>query len=196
MLAPLIPFTAEEVYSSLPGNKEISVHLVTLKDVKPWHNADLVSQWVQLLKIRDEALKLLETMRKDGAIGAPLDAQLDFGLASLSRGYWYQFIQRRLDDLKDLLIVSRAGWLDDDSINRLPSAVRAGAQHESPVDGKYFWACSVSPPSTDAAMETLSADLIIVGRHASGAKCARCWKYFDNSGGETLDARCRAVVGA
>src|SRR5208337_4641026 len=161
LLAPLIPFTAEEIYSYLPGKKELSVHLLTLKD-------------------RDEALKLLEKMRKEGEIGAPLDAHLDFGLASLSRGSWYQFLQRRLDDLKDLLIVSSAGWLHDDYVSKLPSDVRAGAGQEFRVDGKYIRACLVFPPSAEAAMGTLPADLLIIGRHASGVKCARCWKYFDD----------------
>src|SRR5208337_2565354 len=151
MLAPLIPFTAEEVYSYLPGKKEMSVHLLTLNDLSPWHDADLVTQWQQLLKIRDEALKLLEKMRKEGEIGAPLDAHLDFGLASLSRGSWYQFLQRRLDDLKDLLIVSSAGWLHDDYVSKLPSDVRAGAGQEFRVDGKYIRACLVFPPSAEAA---------------------------------------------
>ena len=38
--------------------------------------------------------------------------------------------------------------------------------------------------------------ITMVGRRASGVKCARCWKYFDDGGDSELDPRCRAVVGA
>src|SRR5208337_3562973 len=99
LLAPLIPFTAEEIYSYLPGKKELSVHLLTLKDLRSWHNADLVSQWVQLLKIRDEALKLLEAMRKAGTIGAPLDAAISLGADGGSESGLAETLKRYREEL-------------------------------------------------------------------------------------------------
>ena len=67
MLAPLIPFTAEEVYGYMPGARLESVHLTTMRDGNPeWRDSDLEARWERLMRVRDEALKLLEAMRQVG----------------------------------------------------------------------------------------------------------------------------------
>ena len=181
MLAPLIPFTAEEVYSYLPGKRGLSVHLLTLNDLSSWHDPELVSQWQQLLKIRDEALKLLEAMRQSGTIGAPLDAAISLGADGGSESGLAETLKRYREELKDLFIVSDVAILDDAEAAEVRR--QAGDREAFAVDGTFARA-SANPAIT------------LVGRHASGVKCARCWKYFDDGSGEALDARCRAVVGA
>ncbi len=183
MLAPLIPFTAEEVYSYLPGKKELSVHLLTLNDLSSWHDPELVSQWQQLLKIRDEALKLLEAMRQSGTIGAPLDAAISLGAGGGSESGLAETLKRYREELKDLFIVSDVAILEDAEAAEVRR--RAGDREAFAVDGNGTFARAAANPA-----------ITLVGRHASGVKCARCWKYFDDGSGEALDARCRAVVGA
>src|ERR1019366_1200659 len=122
----------------LPGKNELSVHLLTLNDLSSWNDTKLVSRWVPLLRIRDEALKLLEAMRKAGTIGAPLDAAI---------------------------------------------SLEGAGREDFAVDGSF-------------ARAAANPAITLVGRHASGVKCARCWKYFDDGSDQQLDARCRAVVGA
>jgi isoleucyl-tRNA synthetase len=180
MLAPLIPFTAEEVYSYLPGKNELSVHLLTLNDLSSWHDAELVSQWVPLLRIRDEALKLLEAMRKAGTIGAPLDAAISLGADAGSESGLAETIKQYREALKDLFIVSEVAILGDAEAAEIRR--QAGGREDFAVDGSF-------------ARATANPAITLVGRHASGVKCARCWKYFDEGGGHQLDARCRAVVG-
>ena len=182
LLAPLIPFTAEEVYSYLPGKKELSVHLLTLKDLKSWHNADLVSQWVQLLKIRDEALKLLEAMRKAGTIGAPLDAAISLGVDGGSESGLAETLKQYREELKDLFIVSEVAILGDAEAAEIRK--QANGREDYVLANGSFARAAANPAIT------------LVGRHASGVKCARCWKYFDEGGDQQLDARCRAVVEA
>ena len=181
LLAPLIPFTAEEVYSYLPGKKELSVHLLTLNDLSSWNDTKLVSQWAPLLRIREEALKLLEAMRKAGTIGAPLDATISLGADDSSESGLAGTIKRYREELKDLFIVSEVAILSDAEAAEIRR--QAGGREDFAVDGSFARAAA-NPPIT------------LLGRHASGVKCARCWKYFDDGGDHQLDARCRAVVGA
>ena len=182
MLAPLIPFTAEEVYSYLPGERGESVHLTTMLAANPaWRDEELENRWERLLRVRDEALKLLEAMRKSGMIGAPLDAAISLGVDDGSESGLGQTIEQYREDLKDLFIVSEVGILSEAEATELRQ--QAGGNENFAVDGSFARA-SANPAIT------------LVGRHASGVKCARCWKYFDDGGGEELDLRCRAVVGA
>jgi isoleucyl-tRNA synthetase len=182
MLAPLIPFTAEEVYSYMPGPRLQSVHLTVMHPANPaWRDTDLEARWERLLKVRDEALKLLEAMRQSGTIGAPLDAAISLGAARGSDSGLAETLKRYREDLKDLFIVSDVAILDDAEAAEIRR--QAGDRETFAVDGTFARA-SANPPVT------------LLGRHASGVKCARCWKFFDDGGGYQLDARCRAVVGA
>jgi isoleucyl-tRNA synthetase len=77
-LAPILSFTAEEIWQALPGQHGESVLLET------WYDGLAATQaspeqrrwWNDLLAIRDGAARVLEGMRKDGRIGAALEAKL------------------------------------------------------------------------------------------------------------------------
>jgi len=74
-LAPLLSFTAEEIWEFLPGERSESVFLET------WHPLPEVSaadvEWPALLELRTDVTRELERLRDAGAIGAPLDAEVD-----------------------------------------------------------------------------------------------------------------------
>src|SRR5690242_17846512 len=77
-LAPILAFTAEEIWQQLPGQRDVSVLFET------WYDGLVATQaspeqrrwWADLLAIRDSAARVLEGMRKDGQIGAALEAKL------------------------------------------------------------------------------------------------------------------------
>jgi len=74
-LAPILSFTAEEVWGYLPGTRRESVFHET------WHAlpeapADTID-WQALLNLRGDVLRELEKLRDGGRIGAPLDARVD-----------------------------------------------------------------------------------------------------------------------
>jgi isoleucyl-tRNA synthetase len=182
MLATLIPFTADEIYSHMPGAHAASVHLLTLTLANPdWRDAELEARWDRLLKVRAEALKLLEAMRQAGTIGAPLEAAVSIGAAGADDGGLAETLASHRGTLKELFIVSQVAPLDPREAEELRRKSN-GAEVFS-VDGLYG-RVSTDPP------------LIVVGRRAPGRKCQRCWMYFDDDSGSDLDPRCRAVVQA
>ena len=171
MLAPLIPYTAEEIYSYVPGKTAESVHLLELQPAHPeWTDAALAAKWDRLLAVRDDALKLLETMRKAGTIGGPLDAVVKISSDAAADA----------EALKALFIVSDVAPLAPDEVAALKNEA-AGRDEVFASDGFY---ARVSPI------------VALTGRRAPGVKCHRCWCYFDDGGDPELCPRCRAVVRA
>ena len=74
-LAPILSFTAEEVWGYLPGERRESVFHET------WHPLPSLPaetiDWDALLALRGDVLRELEKLRDAGRIGAPLDARVD-----------------------------------------------------------------------------------------------------------------------
>lgn len=79
-LAPILSFTAEEIWRYLPGNRGESVfletwyeHLTPLGDSGPFGAA----LWEQARTVREAVSKELEKLRVAGGIGSSLDAEVD-----------------------------------------------------------------------------------------------------------------------
>jgi isoleucyl-tRNA synthetase len=73
-LAPILSFTAEEVWSYLPGEHRESVFHETWH-VLPPVGADGID-WPSLIALRTDVMRELEKLRDAGSIGGPLDAQV------------------------------------------------------------------------------------------------------------------------
>jgi isoleucyl-tRNA synthetase len=106
-LAPILSFTAEEVWQLLPGDREESVHLAlfpSFDDVP--QSADDDAGVRRLLGLRDRVLAALEELRQQGAIGKSEEARVAVGgdTAQLDRD-----LEATGMDLAGLLIVSQAG---------------------------------------------------------------------------------------
>jgi isoleucyl-tRNA synthetase len=181
MLAPLIPFTAEEIYSHFPGERGKSVHLLEFAKPRPeWSDDRLEARWRELLAMRAEALKVLEALRQRGTIGAPLDAAIRIGAVAGDDGP-AGALEAASGQLKELFIVSDVKLLDPAETARLKGSANGGETF-----------------ATDGAVGRVSTSpaLVVVGEHAPGIKCQRCWSYFDDGGDPELCQRCRAVVRA
>jgi isoleucyl-tRNA synthetase len=74
VLAPILSFTADEVYLELPGPKEPSVHLTELPKVDT-PIVD-VAAWDRIFRIREAVSKVLERARAAGQIGKSIDADV------------------------------------------------------------------------------------------------------------------------
>jgi isoleucyl-tRNA synthetase len=77
LIAPVMPFTADEVWSFLPGRETESVHLAEFPAVDDrLRDADLVARWEKVLEVRRVAALELEKARAAGTIGKSLEAQV------------------------------------------------------------------------------------------------------------------------
>ena len=74
-LAPILSFTAEEVWGYLPGERRESVFHETWHALPPV--ADDGIDWDALIALRSDVTRELEKLRDEGLIGAPLDARVD-----------------------------------------------------------------------------------------------------------------------
>jgi isoleucyl-tRNA synthetase len=107
LMAPILPFTAEEVWQHLPARsgKEPSVHLALLPDVNAAFKDDaLAGRWNTLLNVRGEVTKAMEAARAVKRIGHPLDAAITIS----AKGDLYNDLRPYAAELRSLLIVSKA----------------------------------------------------------------------------------------
>jgi isoleucyl-tRNA synthetase len=78
-LAPILSFTADEIWQYLPGQRAESVFLTTwYEDLAPLAASARMSQqyWDKIQSIRAAVNKELENQRNAGAIGSPLEADV------------------------------------------------------------------------------------------------------------------------
>ncbi|MGE4357672.1 MAG: isoleucine--tRNA ligase [Candidatus Omnitrophota bacterium] len=149
--APLIPFTAEEIWQYFPREnnlKEISsVHMLNLPEINSlWLDEDLLERWELLWKIRDIVMRAIEKERMEKIIGDSLEASLVFYIAE-EKLYRY-FKEEDFKDLAEILMVSET---------RLERVERI--------------------PTTSFRDEELLPHLGVEVREAKGSKCQRCWNY-------------------
>lgn len=164
-LAPILSYTAEEIWQEIPGGKTSSVFLddnASLEALLPAQGVYLSADGElmrQLLTMREAVSKVLEPMRAEGKIGAALQAEVSVyadaidlaGAAGLA------------DELRFLFITS--------SLDIQPLA--AAGPEALAVEGAAFK---------------------VLARASDNAKCVRCWHYVDSVGRDAEDpelcARC------
>lgn len=112
IMAPLLPFTAEEVWQHMPErkDKESSVHLAML----PSEDAHLIDdalarRWDTIIEVRAEVAKALEEARNQKIIGHSLDADVTVSAGNTL----YGALSAYEADLRSILIVSSATLLKD-----------------------------------------------------------------------------------
>lgn len=105
-MAPVLSFTADEVWGFTPGERADSVFVETWYEGLFEADQDAISKddWTQLLAVKTAVAKRLELMRKDGVIGSALDAEVilycDDCLSSV--------VAKLKDELRFMLITSYA----------------------------------------------------------------------------------------
>lgn len=113
LLAPILTFTAEEVWSFMPDceGKANSVHMSRFPEVNPdYVNEGLNERWKTLITLRGEIAKAMEVARKTKVIGHSLDAAVSIVAPANISG----MIAECLEDVRALLIISRFSMLDSE----------------------------------------------------------------------------------
>jgi isoleucyl-tRNA synthetase len=174
LMAPILSFTAEEIWTYMPGKDRLpgSVFLSEMPQPDPaMLDRELADRWDRIFKERTEVLKALEEARSKGIIGHSLDAKVVLvGQNGGPDSILGDLIRSDKERTQDVLIVSQA-----DISN------------------------SMSTP--DADLSWYKTDLLncqIAVSKAEGLKCERCWKYDTQVGADsnhpTVCARCAAVL--
>ncbi|RJQ52522.1 MAG: isoleucine--tRNA ligase [Nitrospiraceae bacterium] len=110
LFAPILSFTAEELWLHIPGVKEKSVFLSPFPEINPdWVDTDLEKKWGQLSRIRDEVNKALEIKRQEKFIGNALEAKVILYAGDEA----YSFLKDYNKFLPTLFIVSSVEVLTD-----------------------------------------------------------------------------------
>ncbi|MGB9485125.1 MAG: isoleucine--tRNA ligase [Terriglobia bacterium] len=168
-VAPLLPFTAEEVWANLPGPQghEKSVHLATflrpeeLRTKVPQEYFKRLENWPRLIAVRNTVLKALEVVRQEKFIGGSLEARICLEV----EGDLRSLLEEYRPALPSIFIVSQ---------------VEVSA---SPLAGT---------PETDIP------GLRIRIERALGRKCERCWNYSEQVGKDsrypTVCERCSEAL--
>jgi isoleucyl-tRNA synthetase len=163
-LAPILSFTAEEIWQHLPGAKAQakSVFLTT------WHEFPQLPSpkihWDTLITLRSAIQRELEKLRDAGGIGAPLEAEVDV----YCRPELHAPHAALGEELRFLTITSaaRVHAVDAPPVDAVPADAGNG-----PIEGVWL---RVAP--------------------SSATKCVRCWHLREDVGSQadhpTLCARC------
>jgi isoleucyl-tRNA synthetase len=172
LIAPILSFTADEVWQLLPKveGRESSVHLAlfpVMSDIVPGSVKSIEQDWESLLTLRDEVLKVLEEARTAKEISnRPSEVQVTLG--------WLQplacppnlIFERYHEILPELLGVAQ--------VNLADAIVTEG--------------------------EVAKGAFYVQAKPADGSKCERCWRFTTDVGDDanypTVCLRCADALKA
>ncbi|HEY0544220.1 MAG TPA: isoleucine--tRNA ligase [Pyrinomonadaceae bacterium] len=109
LLAPILVFTADEIWENLPHADDeseavrASVHLAEFPKAKGERETELLARWDELFKIRDVVLRALEEARNAKLIGSSLEARVKLSAS----GKAYELLERYKEELRFIFIVSQ-----------------------------------------------------------------------------------------
>ncbi|WP_447733586.1 isoleucine--tRNA ligase [Rhodanobacter soli] len=170
-LAPILSFTAEEIWQAMPGERGDSVLFETWYDglAATQNSPEQRRWWADLLAIRDSASRVLEGMRKAEQIGAALEAKLVVHADAA--------VQSRYGEVADEL---RFFFITSD-FTLAPSTPRAEDAMKVELDGAEAWvSADVSSAAKCVRCWHRRDD---VGSHAEHPElCGRCISNVEGPG--------------
>jgi isoleucyl-tRNA synthetase len=169
-LAPILSFTAEEIWRHMPGPRAESVFHATWADLPAQDAEPTPVDWGRVLEVRGAVLRELERLRVAGAIGGPLDAIVDVYAEAGTRAA----LGTLGEELRFALITSGARVQPVEA--RPESAVAANAEG---AEGLWL---HVHPSAATKCVRCWhkSADVGSVAAHPE--LCARCASNVDGPG--------------
>lgn len=106
LLAPIIAFTAEEIWEFMPHDNSRDAKSVMFNDyptaIELNVDDNFMAEWDMLHAVRDDVKKAVELARKDKVIGASLDAKVSV----YAQGEWLDLLRTTANPLTALFITS------------------------------------------------------------------------------------------
>ena len=172
IMAPILAFTSDEIWLSMPHRSSDDARNVVFNDMnQPFADYDLgdLVSWGTLTLLRDGVNAALEAARNEKKIGKSLEAHVTVVTREEKPPVDLSHLQKHFD----------AQWWADFFI----------------VSGVDF---VTDPALYDQAADTQLNGVRVAVSEAKGEKCARCWMHSPTVGADadhpTLCARCAAVV--
>ncbi len=151
-MAPVLSFTAEEIWQHMPGERGESVFLESWYEFPALDLGELdLGYWSEVMEVRDAVNRELEQLRNAGEIGANLQAEVTLTCGSEI----HTKLGRLGDELRFVLITSTA------DIQLAAQEPPAEAAHYKLESGDEIWVAVAA---------------------SSHEKCARCWHYREDVG--------------
>ena len=105
LMAPILSFTAEELWQVLARNRDDSVFFQTWYRFPEVPGAGrLLERWARLRELRDPVRKEIEELRNAGKVGSSLQAEVDFH----ANGEDYEMLASLGEELKFVMLTSAA----------------------------------------------------------------------------------------
>ncbi len=121
LMAPILPFTAEEAWEHLPGSDEKSVHLQTFQPVE---NVSIdEAAWGAFFDVREQVNTALDQARKDKVIGSSIAAHV------LVPNLDDNFARSVHETYEQLFIVAKVTTADRDARASQPDTFDVGWSH-------------------------------------------------------------------
>ena len=109
-MAPILCFTAEEIWQLQSGDRQHSIMLHTWQPLPaPAGEGELLEKWGKIRTYRGEVMRALEELRSAGRIGSPLQAAVQLHCD----GEKHALLASLGDDLRFVLICSQAAVVRD-----------------------------------------------------------------------------------
>ena len=169
LLAPIISFTAEEIWKAMPHAADDKLESVFLNNMPRYskafadETAALMAKWDKLFEYRDDVMKALELARAEKMIGKSLDAKVTVYTN------------------------------DDEAYSTL-----AAFQSELATTHITSQAYVVKGDAPEGAFTETQTGIAVKVEAAEGHKCARCWSYSDkgefDADGDFLCERCKNIL--
>jgi isoleucyl-tRNA synthetase len=122
LMAPVLSFTAEEVWQEISKDPQDSVFLHTWDGVLPAQpdEANVAQRWSNLRALRSDIQKQLEDLRQTGKIGSSLAAELGI----YASGETHDWLASFGDDLRFVFITSQARLNAGTNPDALPTSLK------------------------------------------------------------------------
>jgi isoleucyl-tRNA synthetase len=144
LLAPILVFTADEIWENLPrssggdNTREPAVHIALFPAAAGERDAELLARWARLFEVREEVLQALEKERIAKVIGSSLEARVEIS----ATGETYELLKSYREQLRYLFIVSQVDLIelsDAESSQSSNSFHVSGVEHAAGEKCERCW---------------------------------------------------------
>ena len=136
LMAPVLSFTADEVWSFMPATRDPSVFLAGFSEPPPtWCDEVLAGRFEHLLAVRAAVTKALEEARQGGVVKQGTEARITLGAA----GELGELLAARLADLPALFVVAEVALDGTGAESPLVRGLRVGVERAAGEKCERCW---------------------------------------------------------